>query len=294
MITDPRSTMRLILAVTLLAATLCSGFTIKHPKLSWRIHIQTQSRTLQKTTLPSKKDDSMPEAPYPAPPPVLNGKTVMPLHVIKQGLEGHKIAAVYSLISSEFRRGSDGWKDVSFVGTTMDLFAALSDMEDNYDPGSMAYVRALSFSFPKKAAMEDVANRWREFVKEAGGSLQKDADDLLRTAQIEAMKAFAFDDDNDDEDDDDDDNDIDGDELDIMSAGLSSLQMNRENEEAVLSPFANGSTTGTEKRDLPFTAESVNIILEEVRPYLISDGGNVSVDRVDESNNNVYLKLEGK
>ena len=34
-------------------------------------------------------------------------------------------------------------------------------------------------------------------------------------------------------------------------------------------------------------------VLDEVRPYLIADGGNVSVERVDEETKNVYLKLEG-
>ena len=34
-------------------------------------------------------------------------------------------------------------------------------------------------------------------------------------------------------------------------------------------------------------------MLEEVRPYLIADGGNVSVQSVDEVTKNVYLKLEG-
>ncbi|OEU15395.1 nitrogen-fixing NifU-like protein, partial [Fragilariopsis cylindrus CCMP1102] len=39
--------------------------------------------------------------------------------------------------------------------------------------------------------------------------------------------------------------------------------------------------------------ENVDSVLDEIRPYLISDGGNVSVERVDEETKNVYLVLEG-
>ena len=34
-------------------------------------------------------------------------------------------------------------------------------------------------------------------------------------------------------------------------------------------------------------------VLDETRPYLINDGGNVSIVRVDEEARSVYLKLEG-
>jgi Fe-S cluster biogenesis protein NfuA len=47
------------------------------------------------------------------------------------------------------------------------------------------------------------------------------------------------------------------------------------------------------RRLLPLTAENVDRVLNEVRPYLIADGGDVSVERVDEDGSAVYLKLEG-
>jgi Fe-S cluster biogenesis protein NfuA len=43
---------------------------------------------------------------------------------------------------------------------------------------------------------------------------------------------------------------------------------------------------------LALTIDNVSIILDEVRPYLISDGGNVAVDRV-EDDGSVYLQLQG-
>ena len=44
---------------------------------------------------------------------------------------------------------------------------------------------------------------------------------------------------------------------------------------------------------LVFNKGNVDKVLDEVRPYLINDGGNVSVERVDEDTRSVYLKLEG-
>ncbi|OVA10984.1 NIF system FeS cluster assembly [Macleaya cordata] len=43
--------------------------------------------------------------------------------------------------------------------------------------------------------------------------------------------------------------------------------------------------------ELPLTAENVEMVLDEVRPYLMSDGGNVSLHEID--GNIVRLKLEG-
>jgi len=43
--------------------------------------------------------------------------------------------------------------------------------------------------------------------------------------------------------------------------------------------------------ELPLTAENVESVLDEVRPYLIADGGNVALHEID--GNVVRLKLQG-
>lgn len=43
--------------------------------------------------------------------------------------------------------------------------------------------------------------------------------------------------------------------------------------------------------ELPLTAESIESVLDEVRPYLIADGGNVALHEID--GNTVRLKLQG-
>ncbi|KAJ8529772.1 hypothetical protein K7X08_036607 [Anisodus acutangulus] len=43
--------------------------------------------------------------------------------------------------------------------------------------------------------------------------------------------------------------------------------------------------------ELPLTAENIQSVLDEIRPYLISDGGNVALHKID--GNVVKLKLQG-
>lgn len=43
--------------------------------------------------------------------------------------------------------------------------------------------------------------------------------------------------------------------------------------------------------ELPLTAENVESVLDEVRPYLMADGGNVALHEID--GNIVWLKLQG-
>lgn len=56
----------------------------------------------------------------------LNGKVILPLKATLAGLRGHKVAAVYVLLSSWYERGSgEGWEHKTSVGTTRVLGAEL-------------------------------------------------------------------------------------------------------------------------------------------------------------------------
>ncbi|CAN4108157.1 unnamed protein product [Withania somnifera] len=50
-------------------------------------------------------------------------------------------------------------------------------------------------------------------------------------------------------------------------------------------------TTSDSAVELPLTAENIESVLDEIRPYLISDGGNVALHEID--GNVVKLKLQG-
>jgi hypothetical protein len=142
---------------------------------------------------------------------------------------------------------------------------------DKHGKNAVVWIRALSFSYPQQTAMAEVASQWRKQVIEIGGSLQP---------WVVGGEDF-FDDDDEDE------------EwlMETVAPTISSL----DTEKGVVSPFsAAAETSATIAGDkLVFSRENVDKVLEEVRPYLISDGGNVAVDRVDEETKNVYLILEG-
>jgi len=117
---------------------------------------------------------------------------------------------------------------------------------------------------------------------------------------LEASKYIFDEDDDDDYFDDDDDEDF---MLETLKTIHDESPTSDENPESVISPFdetesksaattAAAETTNTDGT-LAFNRENVDKVLDEVRPYLISDGGNVSVHSIDEKTKNVYLVLEG-
>ena len=62
-------------------------------------------------------------------------------------------------------------------------------------------------------------------------------------------------------------------------------------EEQIVSPFENNDNNSSDDEILELTWDNVDIVLEEMRPYLIQDGGNVKIDDIDGPV--VKLQLEG-
>ncbi|CAJ1954510.1 unnamed protein product [Cylindrotheca closterium] len=245
--------------------------------------------------------------------PVLNGKRVLPFKVLMAGLKGAKVAGTYAVLNKDYKRGSEGWEHCQHVGVSVDLASTLQEHMDEY-ADKMAHVRALTFVVPSQGAMEEIANQWKVQAMEAGGSVHFDP--IL--ADLAKKLSLGLEDEDDDDDDDWDEED---DEIfsemqmaaaamsrasDVMgdsSAATEETPAASAESEDVISPFdANKKETKpakstkeekTEAGTLVFSKETVDKVLEEVRPYLISDGGNVSVQSVDEATKNVYLKLEG-
>lgn len=233
------------------------------------------------------------------PAPVLNGKRVLPLKIMSVGLKGHKVAAAYAILSPDFKKagaGADGWEACQHVGVTRDLAETLQGHLDEHGTDRVAHVRALSFLIPNENAMGSIACDWRKEVMQVKG--MTNFDPILAAMDIDD---FLDDDDDDDDFDDDDDDDYFAMMAGAMSASRQDMATVRgieenpkEEEEVVVSPFDNPTAYATvDGESLPFNKENVDTVLDEIRPYLISDGGNVSVERVDEETKNVYLKLEG-
>lgn len=282
------------------------------------------------------------------------------------GLKGHKVAAVYAILNSSYKRSDgEGWEHVQHVSITKDLAHDLNYFVSakNESGNDVANVRALSFSYPQKGTMMDFANGWKAKVLEAGGSaiaagegwgiVPQDFDGAATATTAAVATATAPEGEEgestqqqqtiitvgDEYEFDDDDEDMDEDDLDdylqmmaesraavssslsspqaaaaplfVDNTGLSSIESLappesksvNDDEEAVISPFdaaTNAASAavqsafgGEDATPLELTVENVDKVLDEVRPYLISDGGNVSVQNVESTTGNVYLLLEG-
>lgn len=215
------------------------------------------------------------------------------------GLKGNKVAGTYAILSSEYKRGSEGWEFCQHVGVSMDLETTLNEHLKNNSPEKVAHVRALTFVIPSQGAMEEIATQWKTLASEAGG--HANLDPVLAALE----DAIPFDDEDEDDEWDEEDDEVFA-EMEMAAAAMSrardqpatptDVPSESSDSKDVVSPFdeSNKSTkVKSEDAPLKFTRESVDKVLEEVRPYLIADGGNVSVQSVDEATGNVYLKLEG-
>ena len=290
------------------------GFVVKHPSAS-RTAIATTStststtKTLLPVTALGAAASTVDNNAGP-PTPVLNGKRILPIKIMLAGLRGHTVAAAYCVMSRDYKKTSPSdseWRACQHVGTTTDLCATLQRHLDDHGRERVAHVRALSFQIPSESAMESIASDWRKLVLESEGGMTN-FDPILAAMDVDD---FLDDDDDDDGDFDDDDDD---DYFEMMAGAMAARQQPMTTEAAastvvaeaspapndpaapVVSPFDNPEAYATTTEDgeaLEFNKENVDKVLDEIRPYLISDGGNVSVDSIDEKTKSVYLVLEG-
>lgn len=217
----------------------------------------------------------------------------MPATIIKAGLKGQesKLAGVYALLSSDYTKGTPGWEAVVHVGVSQDLKLTLDSL-NNVD---FKHVRALSFSFPQPVAMQDVADDWKRQAVEAGARLQPNVVDA---------SAYLYNNDEDDDDEFDDEEDDDW-SVESVAQAVATVSSSSSAADAIVSPFddetketaapeaALPKVTPSEPGSLQLSVESVDSTLDEVRPYLIADGGNVAVKDVDVATKTVFLQLEG-
>lgn len=230
--------------------------------------------------------------------PTLNGKLLFSSDSLMKGLSNHKVAAVYAVQSIKSK--PDEWRDVIHVAITKDLYVEIESLRERFG-SQVTYVRALSFAYPQKAAMMETANRWANNVDVSGGVLGglKEIPQDERDELVKLMVETAYDDDDDDDEFEFYDNDYNVQQLFIEKTARSNLDkpISKDGgDDNMVSPFSD-SRRGGEKfmidNWLDFNLDAVDKVLDEIRPYLISDGGNVSIHCVDVETRSVYLVLEG-
>ncbi len=78
----------------------------------------------------------------------------------------------------------------------------------------------------------------------------------------------------------------------IKGCSIPQLSQDEYRENKIVSPFSKDSSVVV-REQLELSVDNVNKILDEVRPFLIDDGGNVEVVSVDLDTRNVLLSLVG-
>ena len=227
-----------------------------------------------------------------APPPLFNGKRILPGSIVLAGLRassgGQRVAAVYAIYTNQ--KEENDWKTTLHVGTTQDLYGTLTTWEAAV--GKIDRMRALSFSTYAPNSMQEMVQEWKQQAQDAGAILMNWID-----------PSPYLDDDEDDDDDDDDE----WDDIDMTAQSVATVEMTDTGD--VVSPFASETADqpAVVEEDptsadlpLPFTVESVDSVLDEVRPYLVADGGNVAVVNVfvqdietENPRRTVQLELQG-
>lgn len=256
------------------------------------------------------------------PPPVFGSDLVYPAKVILNGLkDAQPCRAAYVILSKDYKRGDKDlaaqWSHAMYVGSAVDLYEAVSAHSAEFGDDVVAHVRAQSFA-PSVAEDEVVAKveEWQCLAKEYGATLPdgiwvssmpiEEPVGRKKLSMEEARGYLVEEDDRDDYDDDDDDDEW---EDELISKSVDEVFVKSDTSDEIVSPFSNDASSTSEtnvpskerkvKKQLEFNAENVDTVLNEIRPYLISDGGNVSVKDVESTKeiggsiNKVYLQLEG-
>lgn len=227
-------------------------------------HRKTRFLQLQSTTEDAESKSAAAKVPSTLPAPMLDGNKIIPMRVLMPGLQGHhELSAVYAVLTSGYTKTDPEteWSKIKFVGTTQNLLEALRAHLNEEGSDKVSQIRALS-GLPE-SELQEVAVEWKAKAFASGAKL---ADWM--TPQI-------------------------------LQRRISALVNEEEGADgAVESPFQKGGTgtvtsTTPDNKLLKLRAETVDKVLETVRPYLIQDGGNVSVQQVNLDSKQIVLKLEG-
>ncbi|GJQ09969.1 hypothetical protein GpartN1_g1760.t1 [Galdieria partita] len=251
-----------------------------------------------------------------------DGSKWLPVDLFLNGMEDEKVGAVYAVYDED--------REIRFIGISRDVCFALKAHREALSERDVAWLRLKTWDFPRRKEMEhcqqewiaelgfrppgnvensEESKLWAKSIKEATQFVASDVEpDRMSTYEekkFKLRKAMA------------DPSLIDEESREIfekdptihaISEGDWSQVIEQQTKKvfqgSVTSPFEsvdvvtnenrviNDSSSSKVDNDVSLTVENVHLALDEVRPYLESDGGNVKVLSVD-NNRNVVLLLQG-
>jgi len=218
---------------------------------------------------------------------VFDGSREYPVADFLRMTEGASLSGVYAI--------SDGKETCRFVGSSKNLHASVRAQQRRHEEECI-WVRALVRPAAGMDQLQIIASSWVEDVEEEEGYCPAgNVHDDSSWAMVEKQLAST-------------DTGLGpqgrGGEEAAVDRELSRRNLDKAVEDndvgdessTIVSPFAgNAGAVGlnSNQESLPLDVPTVDKILDEVRPYLIADGGNCRVVAVDDSTGDVSLQLEG-
>lgn len=154
----------------------------------------------------------------------------------------------------------DSDRELVYVGMSRNIAESILLHEDNHGDG-VKYVKVMTFELTKAPEMKMIVDTWIS---------ENESMPIGNTENWEEADA----------------------ELGREAALLEPVQQTGD----IISPFEDSEVEvgeGQQAELLQLSEENIDIVLDEVRPFLISDGGNISVKSVDLETKSVELTLEG-
>ncbi|KAJ8904154.1 hypothetical protein NDN08_000681 [Rhodosorus marinus] len=220
-----------------------------------------------------------------------------------QMMAGAKVAGVYAVQDTDY--------EVMFVGITRDVKASLRAHRTALGEDKTRYVQIESVGFPSRDEMESIRNEWIEdlgevppgngtdnalwisSLKQASKTgMTSDEQKEYATKKSKLQKAMAVIEEDEPLNSDSMRRAVEDDDWSAAVDEQTKETIAAEPESVIVSPFAKESATvDTTAAVKELNMENCNLVLDEVRPYLVADGGNVRVLKVDDGD--VQVLLEG-
>lgn len=182
-----------------------------------------------------------------------DGTRVVPVSIFIRGTADETVPGVYGVM--------DAGRNLTYVGMNRDVSKGLQSHIDNCGDELIQFVKVMTFAMPTAQDMKLVVDTW---IRENGSIPQGNAENWVES-DVELAR-----------------------EASLIATDLP------QSPDPIVSPFESTEVNTEQPAEiLDLTEDNVDIVLNEVRPYLISDGGNVSVLSVDPGVGKVELQLEG-
>ncbi len=202
---------------------------------------------------------------------------------------------------------SDDNDAVVYVGSSNTVYKEIKEYYDHHGDKTVNSVRVQTFAQPKPELLEsykkELISQTNPWGNRAGSAflLIKKSNNLVET--INDDNNTDNNNNNDNSNNNDNNNNNNNNKADINSLrdkiikqkeSISNSNSDNGNDNNVIeSPFVSTTSNSNRNTYLDFTKENVDKVLDEIRPYLIQDGGNVAVVSIDEKTRSISLSLQG-